>query len=607
LVELKGSLSGIGLLAILQLIGEVRHSGNLELHKDSITGTLAFDDGRLVAAESGELHGLQALASCVLELSDADFTFVEGIPALERTLDLGPAELRKLLDRITGGDLGQLVNGVDTSEATEVRAATTCARLGFADDNARHYSRPTALHRCYAGGAPCLVTIQEQRELCLAGHFAACPRFRNAEPPTRPATATHEPRPTTAVVERPTPPPVSPAKVPESAPAAVPPGVAARMAAGSQLQMSPPGVPDRPSSKAESGDTRRSPRSFALIAGGAALGFLLIGLILLVILPALRPSQPDAPTSPDGFESIAQPTRAQAIPPPIATPPAAVATAASRARPTSPAATTAASRARPTSPAATTAASSARPTSPAVAATTAASSARPTSPAVAATTAALTGPTPELTPSVVSRPSTPSPLSRPTAAAQAVRSIVDLRFALGPSGDWLDNAPYSAWSDGAYRFQARDATHFVAVGVPIDQVMSDVVVSATLRKTGGPPGGGFGLIVRDQGPEPRDGVNQEMNAYVFETGDQGDYGVWRRDGDHWVDLVPWMHSPSVRSGGSPNDLVVRAVGDMLIFSVNGSDVATIHDDALDAGGVGIFVGGDNNEVALDHFSVQLPD
>jgi hypothetical protein len=35
-------------------------------------------------------------------------------------------------------------------------------------------------------------------------------------------------------------------------------------------------------------------------------------------------------------------------------------------------------------------------------------------------------------------------------------------------------------------------------------------------------------------------------------------------------------------------------------------VATIHDEALDAGGVGIFVGGDYNEVALDHFSVELP-
>src|SRR5262249_22718318 len=136
---------------------------------------------------------------------------------------------------------------------------------------------------------------------------------------------------------------------------------------------------------------------------------------------------------------------------------------------------------------------------------------------------------------------------------------------------------------------------------------SDVVVSATFRKTGGPPGGGYGLIVRDQGPEPRNGVNQQASAYVLEAGDLGEFGVWRRDDDHWVDLVPWTRSTAIRPGGSPNDLSVRAVGDRLTFTVNGTEVASVQDDILMAGGVGLFVGGDYNEVALDHFTVQLPN
>ena len=49
------------------------------------------------------------------------------------------------------------------------------------------------------------------------------------------------------------------------------------------------------------------------------------------------------------------------------------------------------------------------------------------------------------------------------------------------------------------------------------------MVSATFRKTGGPPGGGYGLVIRDQGPAPRDGVNQNDEAYVMEAGDQGEY------------------------------------------------------------------------------------
>ena len=43
------------------------------------------------------------------------------------------------------------------------------------------------------------------------------------------------------------------------------------------------------------------------------------------------------------------------------------------------------------------------------------------------------------------------------------------------------------------------------------------------------------------------------------------------------------------------------------ITLNGVRVAMVEDDALASGGIGIFVGGDYNEVALDHFSIQLPD
>jgi hypothetical protein len=184
---------------------------------------------------------------------------------------------------------------------------------------------------------------------------------------------------------------------------------------------------------------------------------------------------------------------------------------------------------------------------------------------------------------------------------------MDVRFVSGPAPNWLENPPYATWSDGAYRLEAKDPARFVAVGVPINQVLTDVVVSATFRKTGGPPGGGYGLIVRDQGPEPRDGVNQEVHGYVAEAGDLGEFGVWRRDGDHWVDLVPWTHSDVVRPGGSPNDLVLSATGNTLSFSINGTQVASVQDSTFPSGGVALFTGGDYNEVALDRFDIQVPD
>ena len=538
MVELKGSLSDIGLAAVVQLISEVHHSGNLDLRKGSARGALAFDEGRLVAAECGQHHGLQALADCALELADGEFTFVEGAPPSERTLDLGPSDLKKLMSRITSGDFQALANGANGhAQDTQPLPETICPLLGFADDSARHYSRPTALHRCYASGAPALVTAQEQRDLCLSGQYASCPRYRDPSQAAAPVAS----------------PP--PRREPEPQPQPdVPPGVAARLATRGRVRMAAepqpaaaerrkqPAPPVTADEDDESTPAGRPTRGILLVVGGAVLGFLLVGVVMLLILPALRPSQQSSPAA---FESIAQPTRA--VPPAIPTPPPVVAPV---------------SLSRAT---------------------------------LVPTPTAIAQPNPTAQPR-------PAPLSQ-----NPGRALMDVRFASGPARSWLDNPPYATWTDGAYRLHARDAGRFVAAGVPIDQVLSDVIVTATLRKTGGPPGGGYGLIVRDQGPEPRDGANQEMTAYVFETGDLGEYGVWRRDGDHWIDLVPWMRSASVRSGGSPNDLSVRATGTLLIFSVNGADVATVRDDALDAGGVGLFAGGDDNQVALDHFSVQLPN
>ena len=83
--------------------------------------------------------------------------------------------------------------------------------------------------------------------------------------------------------------------------------------------------------------------------------------------------------------------------------------------------------------------------------------------------------------------------------------------------------------------------------------------------------------------------------------------MWRRDGERWVDLVPWTRSPSVRQGGSPNEISVRIAGTQLLLSINGIEVARVDDDVLAHGGVGVFAGGDNNEVALDRFTVQVPN
>jgi hypothetical protein len=212
-------------------------------------------------------------------------------------------------------------------------------------------------------------------------------------------------------------------------------------------------------------------------------------------------------------------------------------------------------------------------------------------------------------------PSPPEPLvppvtpgdQPPTSPTTALRTAFDQRF-VNPLADWPNNPEATAWfADGAYRLFAREPSRFVAVGAPITQPFHDVVVSARFRKVGGPPGGGYGLIVRDQGPGPRDGISQRGRYYVLESGDRGEVGIWRREDDRWVNLVPWTRSEAVRPGLATNEVAAVAMGQHLILRVNGVRVASAGDAALAAGAVGIFVGGDFNEVSIDRFLVQAPN
>jgi hypothetical protein len=66
-----------------------------------------------------------------------------------------------------------------------------CPKLGFWDNAASHYSRPTNLHRCYAAGTPATVTPDQQTHLCLSQEFGRCPRLADLSgSATTTATAT---------------------------------------------------------------------------------------------------------------------------------------------------------------------------------------------------------------------------------------------------------------------------------------------------------------------------------------------------------------------------------------------------------------------------------
>jgi len=100
MLELNGSLSGIGLPALINLLSELRETGVLRLNDGDWRGDLAFEDGVLIAASLGTSRGLDALAACVLMLGTSDFRFVEASTAVERNIHLEGVQLRQYLDQL---------------------------------------------------------------------------------------------------------------------------------------------------------------------------------------------------------------------------------------------------------------------------------------------------------------------------------------------------------------------------------------------------------------------------------------------------------------------------------------------------------------------------
>jgi Uncharacterized protein conserved in bacteria (DUF2334) len=158
---------------------------------------------------------------------------------------------------------------------------------------------------------------------------------------------------------------------------------------------------------------------------------------------------------------------------------------------------------------------------------------------------------------------------------------------------------------GTYHLRPRATGQFVAVTAPLAaETPDDFIVSAIFRKAGGPPGGGFGLIVHQQSPDILDGRDQSGRYQVVEVGDLGEIGVWRREQEKWVELQEWTPSNAVHSGLAENELTVEVSGPRMRIYVNGVEAATIEDNVLRGGMVGLFAGGDGNDVEVSRVRVQ---
>ena len=462
-------------------------------------------------------------------------------------------------------------------------ATAHCPRIGFEDDPSSSFGRPTRLHRCFATDTPLPLSLDQQRELCLTDQFATCPRLTGASdgPADEDTTRAPDPdAPTERLVRLPTPlraaaaaraarlastEPSEPATVPRRArlqPLPVTAPAARPTAAVAEPPAEEPHVPDEslargPGPEAESTShvadepLEAGPEAARGRIGsifGFGLAVVLIAAVTYVLAPHIVPLF--AP------EDTPQPQVVRVVATSV----------------------------------------------PAVDATTAPVAAtRPTVAAVVTQPAPTAQPTSAPTTSVQAAEATQPSADRPPSAP-----LFDERFATNDA-NWPSNPQGVALvTNGTYQVAPRQAGKFAAISAPVANVPSDVVINATFRKVAGPPGGGYGIIVRDQSQAGLDGNTQDGHFYVLEAGDKGEVGIWRRDVDHWADLLPWQHSDAVNPGTAINDLTVRAVGSTLSLAVNGTVVATRTDSELTNGTAGIFIGGDGNQVAVSHFAIQNP-
>jgi hypothetical protein len=115
----------------------------------------------------------------------------------------------------------------------------------------------------------------------------------------------------------------------------------------------------------------------------------------------------------------------------------------------------------------------------------------------------------------------------------------------------------------------------------------------------GPDDNDYGVLVRRV---------DDDNFYRFEISSDGFFNVQKRRQGQWEKLVAdWAESPAIRKGRATNHLRVVCAGRALTFSVNGTQLAQVTDDALARGEIGLLAGtlsAGGVQIAFDNLRVN---
>jgi serine/threonine protein kinase len=97
------------------------------------------------------------------------------------------------------------------------------------------------------------------------------------------------------------------------------------------------------------------------------------------------------------------------------------------------------------------------------------------------------------------------------------------------------------------------------------------------------------------------------DLYVFEIDTDGYYSVSLRKDGEWETLEKWAELAAINKEG-PNELMVKTAGPVLRFYVNGTEAASLYNDSLSGGSIGLaldmFEAGDEATAEFDNVVVR---
>jgi len=177
------------------------------------------------------------------------------------------------------------------------------------------------------------------------------------------------------------------------------------------------------------------------------------------------------------------------------------------------------------------------------------------------------------------------------------------RFA-NPDSGWGSDSQEAfdrGYQDGEYFIEVYEPNWFVWAHP--GERFDDVVMEVEARRVSGFPNGHFGLLCRYRRPD---------DFYYFAITDDGYYAILRvEDGEPEVLTGDgFLPSPAIRTDGETNSIRAICRGDELSLYVNGEEIATVRDDTLQRGDVGLAAGSGPDgsiRVHFDNLVVTLPE